>query len=245
MKKVYLYRGYERFWHWSQSVLVFILLITGFEIHSSYILMGYENAVNFHNITAWIFLVLTVFTIFWQITTKEWKQYLPTTINLKAQVEYYLSGIFKNAPHPTGKTLLSKLNPLQRLVYGGLTVLVFPVMFLTGFMYYFFQYPVQGIELGSLELIAILHTLGAFFIVAFVIVHLYLMTTGRTITSNFEAMVTGWEEIDEEETLIIEHEMAESAKALIKTSDGKKKKKKKKEKKKKKNKKNEGETPQD
>jgi thiosulfate reductase cytochrome b subunit len=205
--------------------------------------MGYENAVNIHNITAWIFLVLTVFTLFWHITTKEWKQYLPTTVNLKAQVEYYLSGIFKNAPHPTGKTLLSKLNPLQRLVYGGLTVLVFPVMFLTGFMYYFFQYPVQGIELGSLELIAVLHTLGAFFIGAFVIVHLYLMTTGRTITSNFEAMVTGWEEIDEEETLIIEHEMAESAKALIKTSDGKKKKKKKKDKKKKK--KNEGETPQD
>lgn len=52
-------------------------------------------------------------------------------------------------------------------------------------------------------------------------------------------MVTGWEEIDEEETLIIEHEMAESAKALIKTSDGKKKKKLKKQKK------NKEETQQD
>ena len=221
MKKVYLYKGYERFWHWSQSVIVFILLITGCEIHSSYVLIGYENAVGIHNITAWVFLVLTIFTMFWHITSGEWRQYLPTTVNLKAQIQFYLSGIFKNAPHPAGKTLLSKLNPLQRIVYGGLTVLVFPVMFLTGFMYYFFHFPMQGVELASLETIAVIHTLGAFCIVAFVIVHLYLMTTGRTITSNFQAMVTGWEEIDEEETKAIETEMAESAKALIKTSNGK------------------------
>jgi len=221
MKKAYLYKAYERFWHWSQSTLVFILLITGFEIHSSYILIGYESAVAIHNITAWIFLVLTIFTIFWHITSGEWRQYLPTTVNLKAQIQFYVSGIFKNAPHPAGKTLLSKLNPLQRIVYGGLTVLVFPVMFLTGFMYYFFHFPMQGVELASLEVIAVLHTLGAFCIVAFVIVHLYLMTTGRTITSNFQAMVTGWEEIDEEDSMIIESEMAESARALIKSSNGK------------------------
>jgi cytochrome b subunit of formate dehydrogenase len=79
----------------------------------------------------------------------------------------------------------------------------------------------QGVELASLETIAVIHTLGAFCIVAFVIVHLYLMTTGRTITSNFQAMVTGWEEIDEEETMKIESEMAESARALIRTSNGK------------------------
>lgn len=222
MKKVYLYKGYERFWHWSQSVIVFILIITGFEIHGSFSLLGYGEAVQIHNISAWTFLVLTVFTIFWHITTNEWRQYLPTSHNLKAQIQYYLSGIFKNAPHPEGKTILSKLNPLQRLVYGGLKVLVFPVMFLTGFMYYFFHFPIQGVELTSLETIAVLHTLGAFMVVAFVIVHLYLITTGRTVTSNLKAMVTGWEEVDEHETIRIEEEILEGAKTLIRTSNIKK-----------------------
>lgn len=224
MKKVYLYKGYERFWHWSQAVLVFALILTGFEIHSSYTLFGFETSVKVHNIAAWSFLVLTVFTIFWDFTTGEWKQYLPTSKNLKAQVQFYLSGIFKNAPHPAGKSLLSKLNPLQRIVYGGLKIMVFPVMFITGFLYYFFHYPVQGIELSSLETIALLHTLGAFMVVAFTIVHLYLITTGRTVTSNLKAMVTGWEEVDETESRHIEEEILAGTRTVLKPAPDKKKK---------------------
>ena len=236
MKRVYLYQGFERFWHWSQAVLVFVLIITGFEIHSSYTLMGFEAAVEVHNIAAWLFLVLTVFAIFWDFTTGEWRQYVPTKKNLNAQIRFYLSGIFENAPHPAGKTLLSKLNPLQRIVYGGLKMMVFPVMFITGFLYYFFHYPVQGIELSSLEIIAILHTLGAFVVIAFTIVHLYLITTGRTLTSNLKAMVTGWEEIDELESRHIEEEILESSKKVlkpIKEKSRKNKSRKKKEKKRK------------
>ncbi len=225
MKKVYLYKGYERFWHWAQAVLVFTLILTGFEIHSSYTLFGFESSVQIHNIAAWSFLVLTVFTIFWDFTTGEWKQYLPTSKNLKAQIQFYLSGIFKNAPHPAGKSILSKLNPLQRIVYGGLKIMVFPVMFITGFLYYYFHFPLQSIELSSLETIAILHTLGAFAVVAFTIVHLYLITTGRTPTSNLKAMVTGWEEVDEEESRHIEEEILAGSRTVIKPAKEKKKKK--------------------
>jgi len=226
MKKVYLYKGYERFWHWSQAVLVFTLILTGFEIHSSYTLFGFETSVHIHNIAAWSFLVLTVFTIFWDFTTDEWKQYLPTSKNLKAQIHFYLSGIFKNAPHPAGKSILSKLNPLQRIVYGGLKIMVFPVMFLTGFLYYFFHYPVQGIELSSLETIAIFHTLGAFAVVAFTIIHLYLITTGHTVGSNLKAMITGWEEVNETEVRHIENEILAGSKTVIKPVEAKKSRKK-------------------
>lgn len=224
MKKVYLYKGYERFWHWAQAVLVFTLILTGFEIHSTYTLFGFESAVQIHNIAAWSFLVLTVFTIFWDFTTGEWKQYLPTGKNLKAQIHFYLSGIFKNAPHPAGKSILSKLNPLQRIVYGGLKIMVFPVMFITGFLYYYFHFPLQGVELSSLETIAVLHTLGAFAVVAFTIVHLYLITTGHTITSNLKAMITGWEEVDDEESKHIEEEILAGSRTVLKPANPKKKK---------------------
>lgn len=164
---------------------------------------GFESAVRIHNFAAWAFIVLIIFAIFWHITTGEWKQYVPTTKNLKAQAEFYLLGIFRNAPHPTKKTVISKLNPLQRLVYLGLKILVIPVMVLSGLLFMFYRYP-QGdkiafINIDSLEVIALIHTAGAFALLAFILVHLYLITTGHTITSNLNAMITGWEELDEED----------------------------------------------
>jgi thiosulfate reductase cytochrome b subunit len=202
-KKVYVYKGFERFWHWTQSFLIMFLALTGFEIHSSYSLFGFEAAVDLHNKAAWAFIVLIVFAIFWHVTTGEWKQYLPTTQNLRAQAEFYIFGIFRNAPHPTKKTLISKLNPLQRLVYLGLKILIIPVMVVSGLFYMFYRYPQSGViksaNIESLEIIALLHTLGAFLLIAFLIVHLYLITTGHTVTSNLKAMVTGWEELENEE----------------------------------------------
>lgn len=203
-EKVYIYKLYERFWHWTQAFLIFFLALTGFEVHGSYSFFGFESAVDLHNKAAWAFIILTIFTIFWHFTTGEWKQYLPTTENLRAQAEYYIFGIFRNAPHPTRKTILSKLNPLQRLVYLSLKILVFPVMIASGLAYMFYRYPSQGEirELGiqSLEAVAIAHTIGAYVLIAFVIVHLYLITTGHTLSSNLKAMITGWEELETEES---------------------------------------------
>lgn len=203
LKKVYVYKGFERFWHWNQALLIFVLALTGFEIHSSYNLFGFETAVSLHNKAAWALIILIVFAIFWHFTTGEWKQYIPTTKNLQAQVEYYLFGIFRNAPHPTKKTVLSKLNPLQRLVYLGLKVLFIPVMVISGLIYMFYRYPqgdkMQIANIENLELVALIHTFGAFLMMAFIIVHLYLITTGHTLTSNLKAMITGWEELEEED----------------------------------------------
>lgn len=225
MKKVYLYKGYERFWHWTQTLLIFFLMLTGFEIHGSYKLLGYENAVRWHDNAGWAFLILIVFTIFWHITTGEWKQYVPTVKNLKAQMRYYLTGIFNNAPHPTGKRLLSKLNPLQRLVYFALKILVIPVMVFSGFLYLYFNYPLQGVELDSLQPVAYIHTIGAYILIAFVIIHLYLITTGRTLTSNLKAMVTGWEEMEEREAEMVMRQVIESANDVVRPVDQRKKKK--------------------
>jgi thiosulfate reductase cytochrome b subunit len=201
MKKEYVYRAFERFWHWTQASLIVFLGVTGFEIHGSIRFFGFEEAVTYHSAAAITFLVLIVFAIFWHLTTGEWRQYVPTWKNLNAQAQYYVFGIFRHAPHPTRKTVLSKLNPLQKLVYAGLKVLVIPVMVVSGLLYMFYRYPqrnqVLSLNIGSLEVIAVLHTIGAFLLVAFFIAHLYLVTTGRTVTSNLKAMITGYEELEE------------------------------------------------
>ena len=202
MKKIYIYKGFERFWHWSQASLIIFLAITGFEVHGSVQLFGYDKAVHFHRIAADLLLGLIVFAIFWHFTTGEWRQYVPTYHHLKAQLDYYLFGIFKNAPHPTKKTVLSKLNPLQRIVYFGLKMLVIPIIVTSGLFYMFYRYPqrhgVEALNIQSLEIVALVHTAAAFLLVSFIITHLYLITTGKEITSNLKAMFTGFEDLEDD-----------------------------------------------
>jgi thiosulfate reductase cytochrome b subunit len=200
MKREYVYRSFERFWHWTQAGLILFLGVTGFEIHGTLSFFGFDQAVRYHSAAATAFMVLIAFAIFWHFTTGEWRQYLPTWTHLRAQAEYYVFGIFRNAPHPTKKTLLSKLNPLQKLVYAGLKVLVIPVMVISGLLYMSYRTPgkteVASLNIAGIETIAVLHTLGAFTLVAFLFAHLYLITTGRTVTSNLKAMITGFEDLE-------------------------------------------------
>ena len=199
-KLVYIYRGFERFWHWMQAMLIFFLAFTGFEIHGSYEFLGFAEAVRYHNFAAYSLLILIIFAIFWHLTTGEWKQYVPTLRNIQAQLNYYIFGIFKNAPHPTKKTVLTKLNPLQKITYFGLKMMVIPIVVTSGLLYILYRYPssqgIAAINIQTLEVIAIIHTIGAFMLLLFIIVHLYLITTGDTVTSNLKAMLTGYEELD-------------------------------------------------
>lgn len=196
MQKVRIFTRFERFWHWTQMVLVGLLTITGFEVHGNYELMGYENAVRIHNSSAWAFMGLGVLSILYMLASRLYKNFIPTTNHLKEQINYYVSGIFRNELHETNKSLYNKLNPLQRIVYGGLLIVVFPVQILTGVVYLFYRYPQNPIDAVGLKFAALTHTLGAFLMVAFILVHIYMTTTGHKITSNIKSMITGFEETD-------------------------------------------------
>ncbi len=205
MARIKMYSGFERFWHWSQAILIILLAITGFEIHGSFKILGFETSVRLHTFAAWALIVLIVFAIFWHFTTDMWRQYIPTKKYLTDQVKYYLHGIFVNAPHPTHKTRYTKFNPLQKLTYLQLKILAFPVQIITGFIYLYAdsRVPIIGVDTGNVDIFAILHTVGAYFFVIFLVVHIYLTTTGTTITSNIKAMITGWEDEEEENTDIV------------------------------------------
>lgn len=196
LHKVLVFKRYHRFWHWVQSLQIVLLGITGFEIHGSLRVLGFERAVQVHEVVAWSLVVMLAFTIFWHFTTGEWRQYLPTGERAATQLRYYTVGIFKNEPHPYRKNELSRLNPLQRLTYLGFKLLIVPVMVTSGFLYMFYnQLPAYGIELG-LSTIAPIHTAGAFILVAFFVVHVYMTTTGQSVWTNLKAMITGYEEME-------------------------------------------------
>lgn len=197
--RIYIYKRYERFWHWSQALLIIIMMLSGFEVHGSYLLLGFKKAVQLHTLAAWTLLVLWAFTIFWQFTTGEWRQYLPSLKNVMAMVKYYTIGIFTNAPHPFRKTVVQKHNPLQRLAYLALLAFISPLIWGSGLLYLFYG---NWNDLGlagylSLEMVAVAHTVGAFMITAFFFIHVYLTTTGHTVFAHIKAMITGWEDADE------------------------------------------------
>lgn len=203
-RSIYVYRSFERFWHWFQAALIFFMAFTGFEIHGTYTFFGFRNAVAYHNVAAYLFIALIIFAIFWHVATGEWQQYVPTFKHIKTHLNYYIFGIFQNAPHPVKKSVLSKLNPLQKLTYFGLKILVIPVIVSSGALYLLYRYPqrygIEALNVQSLETIAVIHTIGAFLLTSFVVAHVYLITTGDTVTSNLKAMLTGYEELDDHES---------------------------------------------
>jgi len=196
-QRVYLFKGFERFWHWAQAGLIIFMLTTGFEIHGTYSLFGFKKAVDLHTLSAWALVGLWVFAIFWHFTTGEWRQYIPTTDKMLAVMNFYSSGIFKNEPHPFKQTSQQKHNPLQRLTYLAILTLLNPLIWVTGWLYLFYaDWAAWGLSALQLEWVATGHTIGAFLMLAFLISHLYLITTGHKLTSQIKAMVTGWEEIE-------------------------------------------------
>jgi len=200
VERVFIFKGFERFWHWSQAALIIFMAITGFEIHGVYKLFGFQRAVELHTTTAWALIGLWAFAIFWHFTTGEWKQYIPTTEKLMAVVRYYVIGIFNDAPHPFRVSQVRKHNPLQRLAYLMFKLIIAPAIWVTGLLYlYYNSWTVWGLGDLDLGVVALIHTAAAYLIVVFLCGHVYLITTGHTVFSQIRAMITGWEVIKEEE----------------------------------------------
>jgi len=196
---IYLYTRFERFWHWSQAGLIITLLFTGFAIHGSHSLIGFQRAVEIHETAAWLLIALWVFAIFWHFTTGQWKHYIPTAKNLIPMARYYAYGMFVGEAHPYEKSTERKHNPLQRIAYLGVKLMINPLIWVSGLIYLFWgSLQKQVPSWLGLEQVAFLHTLGAFMMLSFVIIHVYLATVGHTPISHIKTMITGWEKHKEE-----------------------------------------------
>jgi thiosulfate reductase cytochrome b subunit len=195
-EKIYIFKAFERFWHWAQAACIITLMLSGFDLHGVYKIFGFERAVDIHTFAAWSLITLWVFAVFWHFTTGEWKQYIPTLQKVDAMFRYYLTGIFTNAPHPFRQTTERKHNPLQRLAYLFFWLVISPIMWFSGWLYLFYDsWAAWGLDgVLSLEWVAAAHIAGAFMMLVFFIAHVYLATAGVTPTSHIKAMVTGWEE---------------------------------------------------
>ncbi|MBF0156695.1 MAG: tetrathionate reductase family octaheme c-type cytochrome [Magnetococcales bacterium] len=194
----FIFSLYERFWHWTQAILIFGLMITGFNVSGVHNLFGYEKATTGHYYFAWGLIWLWVFTLFWHMITGEWRQYIPTTRKLMDMVHYYMKGIFypERYPHPFKKSRRLKHNPLQRFSYFSLHIVVMPVIWVSGTLYiYYGGFHAGGLESVPLGVIAGIHSTTAFLMLSFVVLHVYMaFFIGAPVTGKLKGMITGFVE---------------------------------------------------
>jgi len=197
--RIYLYTRFERFWHWAQALLILALLVSGLELHGSFEWLGYREAFVWHQRAGWGLIGLSTFAIFWHLTTGQWRHYLPGNGNLKRVVRHYISGIFAGEPHPFCKSPEHKLNPLQAWSYLFLKIVLLPGLIASGLgLLYYRELAVLG-YVASLSGLALFHTTLAYAMIIFLLVHVYMASTGQTVTQYLAAMVTGWEENESQE----------------------------------------------
>jgi len=203
---LHLYSLYERVWHWLQAFVILILLLTGLEIHDpqAVSVLGFSAAVSVHTAMAFVLLINAFLGLLYQLATQKIRAYLPEPRDFFtqaiAQAVYYLRGIFRGDPHPLKRTADRRLNPLQQVTYLAILNILLPLQVLTGLLMWGLQtWPDLGGWFGGLPVLAPVHTLAAWLFAAFLLMHLYLTTTGTTPLSNMRAMITGYEDVEAHE----------------------------------------------
>jgi thiosulfate reductase cytochrome b subunit len=202
-KKITFYTPYERGWHWVQAAAVIILLVTGFEIsYATYFsVAGFKTAVDLHNTLGLVLAVNAFLALFYNLAAGLLKRYVPGfddffTMGFK-HASFYLFGIFRGDPHPFDKTPEKRLLPLQKVSYFFVLNLLLPFMVITGLLKWSAELNPEIVNLfGGLNLLAPLHRFGAWLFAAFLVVHLYMITTGHTVFSNLLCMIRGYEYVD-------------------------------------------------
>jgi len=202
---IYLTPMPVRIWHWINALGIVTLCVTGIQIRfPEYVnIFGtYKAAISLHNTAG---ITVSIFYAIWLgyyliVKGNLFKLYVPNTYDIKMgifrQVLFYFYHFFKGGPSPHHATPDDKFNPMQKVAYMGLMLVLMPLVILTGILILNVA-PLREliILLGGLKIMVSAHFLIACCFCAFLFVHIYLATMGHTMLAHFKPMWDGWEEV--------------------------------------------------
>jgi len=204
VNRVATYSLYERIWHWLQALAIITMLITGLEIHAPerLHLFGFQRAVRVHEIVALLTVANAFLSLFYHLSTGALRKFVPEPKDYfslaLAQARYYAYGILRGAPHPVRGARHTRFNPLQQVTYILILNVLLPLQVITGILVWWApSWPETIRRLGGLAAISYVHAMIAWLFAAFIIVHVYLSTTGSKLGTYFKSMIFGWEELDD------------------------------------------------
>jgi Ni/Fe-hydrogenase b-type cytochrome subunit len=202
-EKIYLHPLPVRIWHWINALGFILLILSGVQLRYGdlFSVMTFEASIQMHN---WIGFVLIANYFLWlgyYLFSDRISNYHPVLDakgffdNYFRQMVYYSYGIFKGEKRPHHVQPLNKFNPMQRLTYQVIMMIVVPIQFITGLM----MWDVKRFEglvdmAGGLRVVSTIHTLMFILFVVFILVHAYMGALGKTRSTHYKEMFTGYEE---------------------------------------------------
>jgi thiosulfate reductase cytochrome b subunit len=201
MKRLWLHPVPLRAWHWANTALVLLLLISGTQLRAPDIevFSSYRTAVIVHKAGGFVMAVSFLFWLFYTVTSKNArKQYvvrLSDITGMGKQGEYYAFGVFRGWRNPFRATKEAKFNPLQKFSYIFVQFVFTPIVIVTGIFFsniLFFGGAISTI--GGIRTLDAIHVTLAYLFAAYLLVHIYMSTVGHTPLTHVKAMFTGYEE---------------------------------------------------
>jgi thiosulfate reductase cytochrome b subunit len=207
MTRVYVHPRPVRIWHWANALGFVLLMLTGAQIRYAdlFSVMGFETAVKLHNWVGFAVIANTSIWLLFYLFTDKIRAYHPELdprkhfIDSFRQMRFYGYGIFRGEPNPHKISPHNKFNPLQKVSYQIVMLLIVPVQFFTGVLLWDVNRFSDWVEmLGGLRVVSTVHMLVFIFFAGFLLVHIYLGSLGHTPSAHFKAMLTGYEDMEDE-----------------------------------------------
>jgi len=207
MDKLYIHPLPVRIWHWTNAIGFVLMILTGLQIRYLDLMqvVSFRTAVVAHN---WIGFVLIANFFVWlgfYLFTDKIKVYHPELSPARyfrtswRQIQYYGYGIFRGDANPHHPDAYRKFNPLQSMMYQIIMMLLVPLQFFTGVLLWDVTRFSSMVDLfGGLRVVDTIHVLLFIVFSGFIIVHIYLGSLGHTPSAHFKAMITGYEDVEEE-----------------------------------------------
>ena len=207
MQRIYVHPLPVRIWHWTNAVGFVLMIFTGLQIRYVGLIdvVSFRLAVNLHN---WIGFVLIANFFLWflyYLFSDRIRVYHPELSPRKhfldsfRQMQYYGYGIFKGDPNPFHVGIYRKFNPLQSMLYQIVMMLLVPIQFYTGVLLWDVKRFSGQIDFfGGVRIIDTVHVLIFIFFVFYILLHAYLGALGHTPSAHYKAMITGYEEVEDE-----------------------------------------------
>jgi thiosulfate reductase cytochrome b subunit len=200
-ERVFILALWIRVWHWTNALLILALTASGYSLHFAdpgLPLIEFSLAARIHDIAGWALVATYGVFVVGNIVSGNWYQFVlkpPVLEKIMVQARWYGYGMFKGEPEPFPVTPEQHFNPLQAMTYWAVMYLLMPVVLLSGIVFFFPQLaPDKLWGMDGLMPVALLHYLSASALVIFMVTHIYLGTTGKTITQQYKTMITGWHE---------------------------------------------------
>ncbi len=183
-----------RVWHWINAFLFVVLMVSGFSMHFASG-VGFEMGRAIHVVFAVLLPAPWILYVTYLAISGELRQYAPRPDFLSggfAQLRYYLYGIYHGLKNPSGHDPDRRLNPLQQIFYNAMIFVIIPVLILTGVGLYFPELtPGTIFGFPGERVMALIHSTSSFLSAGFLVIHVYLCTTGESSLALFRSMVTG------------------------------------------------------